>query len=198
MFEALETTWVAKSAMVLMPLLATAGCAQSAGSAAGVRSVATADRVVGNPGAGHSDMTYYFDDTAVVSVIDAAPNDLWAHLLNWYEALGLAPDVQDSRSLTVGVREAMLRRTLGERRISTFMSCGRDMTGELADRSTIRLWMVTRLVPTEDGRTQIRTELTANATDNDGTSRSIRPCSSNHRLEMSLAQDVAVAIAPDG
>lgn len=198
MCEVRGTTWAARSAVMLTLLLTTAGCGQSMGSGDGVRSVATANRVLGNPGAGHSDMTYYFDDTAVVSVIDAAPNDLWAHLLNWYEALGLAPDVQDARSLTVGVQEAMLWRTLGERRISTFMSCGRDMTGELADRSTIRLWMVTRLVPTTDGRTQIRTELTANATDNDGTSRSIRPCSSNHRLEMSLAQDVAVAIAPDG
>lgn len=198
MSEGRGTTWVARSAALLTLLLTTAGCAQGSGSGDGVRGVSTANRVAGNPGAGHSDMTYYFDDTAVVSVIDAAPNDAWAHVLTGYEAFGLAPDVQDARSLMVGVQEAMLRRTLGERRISTFMTCGRDMTGELADRSTIRLWMVTRLVPTEDGRTQIRTELTANATDNDGTSRSVRPCSSNHRLEMGLAQHVAAAIAPSG
>ena len=198
MYERRGTTWASMSAAALALLLTTAGCAQSAGSGDGVRSVATATRVTGNPGARHSDMTYYFDDTAVVSVINAAPNDAWAHVLTGYEALGLAPDVQDARSLTVGVQEAMLRRTIGERRISTYMTCGRDMTGELADRSTVRLWIVTRLVPTEDGRTQIRTELTANATDNDGTSRTVRPCSSNHRLEMGLAQHVAEAIAPGG
>ncbi len=198
MFEACGTTRLASFATVLTLLLTTAGCGQSMGSGDGVRGVSTANRVMGNPGAGHSDMTYYFDDTAVVSVIDAAPNDAWAHVLTGYETLELALDVQDAQRLMVGVQEAMLHRSLGGRRISTFMSCGRDMTGELADRSTIRLWMVTRLVPTEDGRTQIRTELTANATDNDGTSRSVRPCSSNHRLEMGLAQHVAAALTPGG
>ncbi|MEX2465365.1 MAG: hypothetical protein WD995_00560 [Gemmatimonadota bacterium] len=152
---------MARSALVVVALallLATAGCAQSAGSGDGVRSVATTPRVTGNPGSGHS----------------------------------------DAQSLTVGVQEAMLRRTLGDRRISTYLSCGRDMTGDLADRATIRLWMVTRLLPSMEGGTQIRTELTANATDNDGTSRTVRPCSSNHRLEMGLAQHVAEAIGSGG
>lgn len=174
--------------------LAAAGCAQSTASEENIRSLATATRSVGNPGAGHGDMTYYFDDTAVVSVMDETPSDVWAHVLIAYQALGLAPDIQDAVSLTVGVQEVRVRRTLGNRRISSYLNCGRDMTGDLADRSTIRLSILTRLLPSTDGGTRIRTELLANATDNDGTSRTVRPCSSNNRLEMSLAQHIADAI----
>jgi len=36
----------------------------------------------------------------------------------------------------------------------------------------------------------------ANATDNDGTRRTVRACSSNHRLEMGLAERIADVITP--
>ena len=186
-----------KVALVTL-LLATTGCAQnlrteSGGS--GVESFPTTVRLTDNANAVYGDLTYYFEDDVVVSEIDAEPGDAWAHLLTAYEALGLDPDIQDPSTLTIGVQEAIVRRSLGDRRISTYMSCGRDMTGNIADRATIRIWMTTRLQPTAEGRTQVRTELTANATDNDGTSRAVRPCSSNHRLEAEVAQRVADGVA---
>lgn len=188
--------WI-PSITLALTLIASA-CAQSMSSSDDSRSIATATRSVGNPGAGHGDMTYYFDETAVVSHIAAAPNDAWAHVLTAYQEMGLEPDIQSATDLMVGVREVTLRRTLGERRISSYLNCGRDMTGELADRSTVRLSILTRLLPSAEGGTRIRTELMANATDNDGTSRTVRPCSSNNRLEMALAEHIADRVTPGG
>ena len=174
------------------------GCAQNLRTESGdtgLQSYPTTVRVTDNANAVYGDLTYYFDDNVVVSEIPATPNDAWAHLLTAYEAVGLDPSIQDVASLTVGVQEARVRRTLGENQISTYLSCGRDMTGNLADRATIRIWMVTRLRAVSDDRTEVRTELTANATDNDGTSRTVRPCSSNHRLEAFIANHVADGVS---
>lgn len=176
------------------------GCAQNLRTEAGetgVQSVPTTVRITDNANAVYGDMTYYFDDNIVVSEIPATPNDAWAHLLTAYEAVGLEPNIQDVTSLTVGVQEARVSRSLGEHRISTYLNCGRDMTGNLADRATIRIWMTTRLQAVADDRTEVRTELMANATDNDGTSRSVRPCSSNHRLESFIASHVANGVSGD-
>lgn len=178
----------------------TSGCGQNLRTEAGdrgVQSFPTTVRITDNANAVYGDMTYYFDENVVVSEIAATPNDAWEHLLTAYEAVGLEPSIQDVASLTVGVQEARVSRSLGDRRISTYLSCGRDMTGNLADRATIRIWMTTRLRAIADDRTEVRTELTANATDNDGTSRSVRPCSSNHRMEAFIANHVADGISGD-
>ncbi|MEX2471835.1 MAG: hypothetical protein WEA34_06630, partial [Gemmatimonadota bacterium] len=108
------------------------GCAQNLRTEAGetgVQSFPTTVRITDNANAVYGDMTYYFDENVVVSEIPATPNDAWAHLLTAYEAVGLEPSIQDVASLTVGVQEARVSRSLGDQRISTYLSCGRDMTG---------------------------------------------------------------------
>jgi hypothetical protein len=194
-----ESGKLAVAAALTLAVL-TSGCAQNLRTEprdSGVQSFPTTVRLTDNANAVYGDMTYYFEDNVVVSEIPATPNDAWAHLLTAYEAVGLEPSIQDVASLTVGVQEARVSRRLGDQRISTYLSCGRDMTGNLADRATIRVWMITRLRAVADDRTEVRTELTANATDNDGTSRSVRPCSSNHRLEAFIANHVADGISRD-
>jgi len=174
-----------------------AGCAQNLRtetSGSGVRSAQTTIRVTDNANASVGDLTYYTVDDIVVSEIPGTPNDVWGHLLAAYEAVGLEPDITDAPSLTVGVQEARLRRTLGGNQLSTYLSCGRNMTGNLADRATVRIQMFTVLRAVGEDRTEVRTELTANATDNDGTSRTVRTCTSNHRLEATLARHVTEAV----
>lgn len=174
------------------------GCAQNLrteSGEAGVQSFPTTVRLTDNANAVYGDLTYYFEDNIVVSEIPATPNEAWAHLLTAYETVGIDPTIQDVASLTVGVQELRVRRSLGDQRLSAYLSCGRDMTGNLADRATVRIWLVTRLRAIAADRTEVRTELTANATDNDGTSRTVRPCSSNHRLEAFIANHVADGIS---
>lgn len=194
-----ESGRLAVAATLALAVLTT-GCAQNLrteSGGTGVESFPTTVRLSDNANASYGNLTYYVQENIVVSEVPATPNDAWAHLLTAYEAVGLEPNIQDVASLTVGVQEAVVRRTLGENQISTYLRCGRNMTGNLADRATIRIWMVTRLRAVADDRTEVRTELTANATDNDGTSRAVRPCSSNHRLEAFIANHVIDGVSED-
>lgn len=185
-----------RGALVPITLAVTTGCASNLSTepGPGVDSGPRTVRLTDNAGASVGDVSYHVEDNIVIGVIDTTPNEAWPHLLAAYEAVGLEPDILDEARLTVGVSEVRLRRRLGDRSLSNYLSCGRSMTGELADRGTVRLRISSTLRTTPAERTQLRTTLQANAVDNDGTSRDVRTCYSNHRLEASVYAHVAEAV----
>lgn len=108
---------------------------------------------------------------------------LWEHLPKVF--LGLGFDVQDlvtydPNRQRMAVANQRVRR-LGGQRMSRLLDCGRSLTGEMADKGQVYVYLTTWLEPVEDG-TRIHTRFEATAREG-GTSRSPTKCWSTGRLE---------------
>jgi hypothetical protein len=72
--------------------------------------------------------------------------------------------------------------------LSTFIDCGSNLSGPVANASRVKLDVISQLVPAQGGRTTVRTTVTASARPNQGTSASVLGCSSTGRLETRINQ----------
>lgn len=122
-------------------------------------------------------------------VVPAARAEVWALLPAVYEELGLPAPAADRSSWTVAVQRHSIRRTLGRQRLSSFLECGRDMTGELADTHRITLSVRTWLENSGTASTAVHSMIEATATSVEGRAGS-STCSTRGELERRILEAV--------
>lgn len=123
--------------------------------------------------------------------VPAPVERVWAAVPAVYEEIGLAGGglLRDGER-SFAYRARMPRR-LAAKRPSTYVSCGRGMTGNNADEYEVRLFVVTSGAPTETGST-IGTTVDASATPR-GVSGAAVPCTSTGELERLIARALLTA-----
>lgn len=134
------------------------------------------------------------DDTAAEAAVAAPVAEAWSALVAAYQALEIPIASIDEAHHLLGNRAFETSRRLDGKRISTYVSCGSDLSGPLADQGRVRLDLVTQLVP-EGNATTIATRLQASVTPFAGTSASNIGCGSTGRLEARIAELVREQLA---
>jgi hypothetical protein len=84
----------------------------------------------------------------------------------------------------VGNSRFQVRRVLNRELLSTFVDCGRSMTGTHADQDQLTLSIVSTVRPVAGGGSQVETLLTAIAQDRtSGNVTDMQPCATRGTLE---------------
>jgi hypothetical protein len=151
-------------------------------------------RVTDNTGRMIGEVTYAVEGDMVVQELEEAPDVVWPHLLAAYAAFGLTVNVRDEARFSAGVSEHRARRRLGDQPLSRYFSCGRTMTGDVADQANLRIRMASVLRALPEGRSELRTSAAAFAVSLDGAGRDRFDCTSVRSLETAIGAFVAEAV----
>jgi hypothetical protein len=118
------------------------------------------------------------------SVINAAPEKVWAVMPQVYEKLQVTgAGVLNSESQTYGVHDYTSNRLDGTR-TGDFVRCGEEGSGQaLGSMVRRRLSISTTVHGDANGKTTITTEISGYAQPAEGTSNSAIRCASNGKLE---------------
>jgi hypothetical protein len=146
---------------------------------------------------GGGNLRYTLDERGTTHVLEATPESAWPHLLAAYEALEIAPDVVDESSFRVAVSDLTVVRRLAGDRLSRIVSCGMTMTGALADDARVTFQLRSQLYEAPGGQSTLQTRVEALAVPNDAAGGGARPCTSRHRLELRIAENVAEGLGMD-
>ena len=121
----------------------------------------------------------------------SAPRDaVWRTLSAAFVEVGLPEPSLDEGSWTAFVRNHVVRRRLGDERLSRLLECGRGLTQPHADTHRVYLTVTARLEEGPSGEgTTLHTEVGAVADNPEGTTARIT-CSSRGVLEGQLADAV--------
>ncbi len=122
-------------------------------------------------------------------VLDMPIETAYRRLLATYDVLGLEANTVSERDRLVGTRNLILRRRLGNRRLSALLNCGSSMTGPNADQYEVTMNIVTQLRASGTAATQLSTRIDATARPM-GVASSPVYCSSTGRLETEIAESV--------
>ena len=116
----------------------------------------------------------------------AAPADsVFVALAEVYRGLG-AEIEYDPANRIIRTRNFAVSRRLAGRPVSTFIECGKNLSGHISDTARIQLEILNRLVPAGAGGTTVQTRVSANARPTSGASTSVVGCSSNGALELHI------------
>ena len=127
----------------------------------------------------------------------AAPAEtVWPAALEAWARVGLPIDGSDPTQHLVQTRSLTVRRKLNGIRLSTYFSCGSEMTGLIADSWRLTLQGRMAVVPgTTPGTSMVTTVLGASALPLEGTSAGPTPCASTGRLEALLTNTLMQLLA---
>jgi hypothetical protein len=127
--------------------------------------------------------------------LPGGPAEVWDALNQVYEGIGIEVAHRDSQALSLSNPDFRVSRRLGGERLSTYLNCGRGLTGPFADRFRISMNILSRVVSSTSGATSLETTIEARASNPDGTSsnRTVG-CGSTHLLEARIAREVAEII----
>lgn len=166
-------------------VLAVAGC--SAHGSPDDRA-ANPQRVIVTSGEGSTlaDLELSKDDFLSTSVIPVSRSTAWSQLASVYEQLGLPAPAVDQRSWTMAVQGHTVRRRLGDERLSRYVGCGSDMTGQIADSHRVHLNVQTWLEENGAHRTTVRTRVDATASSIESRAGTIS-CTTVGELETRIA-----------
>lgn len=155
---------------------------------------AGAGTVLVDTGAG--DVHVLVEERMVIDEVAAEPDRVVRALAVVYPELGLEPDWIDPEERIVGLTEIELRRTLEDRRLSIFLSCGRTVTAaEVADESRVRLGVVTHVSPGDQAGTSVlNTRVEGAAFPMDARERQRRDCVTTGRLEADILERVRLRL----
>jgi hypothetical protein len=131
------------------------------------------------------------DDFVAITELDVPRSTAWRHLREVWMGVGLPEPTVDERAFTLAVVNHSTARRLGGTPLSTYLSCGRSMTGWNADTHRIRLTVHTLLEPVGTSRTRLHTRVDATAMSTEGASTSPVLCTSRGALEALIARRVA-------
>lgn len=146
---------------------------------------------------GAFDLRYMEDLRPAEDTIGAPLDAVWNALPGAYVQLDipLASVNPDARLLGNDGFRAQGR--LGEERISSYIHCGRTMTGSIADEADVFFVVLTQLQEVDAGRTRVVTLVDATARPSATSGNSVR-CSSRGRLERALHRRVRLGMAAPG
>ena len=122
------------------------------------------------------------------SVQTALPVDsALARLRAAYEMASIPVALFDPATGRVGNSRLQIRRALNREPLSTFVDCGRSMTGVHADQDQLTLSIVSTVRPVAGGGSQVETMLTGSAQDRtSGNVSDMQPCTTRGTLESRL------------
>lgn len=129
------------------------------------------------------------EGTIITGWIDAPVQDVWAHLADVYDEMGVAREqltIINPGAHQIGIERHRLQRLNG-RRLSDYLHCGQTMAGSTADRGDTRVSLMTWLEQ-DDARTAVRTTLQAMARESHST-RAVA-CSSRGTFEAELVSNL--------
>ncbi|HEX9109323.1 MAG TPA: hypothetical protein VF832_18905, partial [Longimicrobiales bacterium] len=125
-----------------------------------------------------------------------APDSIWPAALDAWTRIGLPIDGSDAPRHIVQTRALALRRRLNGIQLSTYFSCGSEMTGPIANSWRLTLQGRLAVMPgTSPGSSTVTTVLSASALPLEGTSAGPTPCASTGRLEALLQKTLAQLLA---
>lgn len=128
-----------------------------------------------------------------VSPVDA--NRTLRALADVYTALGIELTLIDPPNGRIGNPRFAKRRELNGQAISTYLNCGRNMTGDRADNDRVTWSVVSTAKADGAGGTRVVTAVTADAQPMDGTSGDHTACGTTGRLEELIRKDVLLRVA---
>lgn len=118
--------------------------------------------------------------------IPGTPDSAWRVLKRLVEEAGIRVTIAEPANGLLGTRRVRAVRRLGRSPISTFLSCGENMTGPNADTYHVFLTLLATISPTVGGGTAFQLEFHGDAVDVPGGRPERLPCSTTGRLEQRL------------
>jgi hypothetical protein len=164
-------------------------CAGSTAAPAGP----TTTRVVGISG-GDAEIQIPADARSAPVPVPAPTGAVWRAAAAVYDELGIRVTSSDSASLTLEARGFEVRRQLAGQRLSSYFTCGSNLSGELADQRRLRIDFSTRVIEAADGAA-VQTLVQASARSDAGASADPVACNSRGTLEHVIGTRVKLYIA---
>jgi len=128
------------------------------------------------------------EDRADSRIIKAPMEQVWKMLPAVYAELGLPVNLFVDRTHQIGARSARFRGRVGKTRLSQYVSCGADITGEdKANTYEVTLDVMSGIGPLDGGQTNLLTMVTASGRPLATSGEAVR-CTSTGALERGLAQ----------
>jgi hypothetical protein len=135
------------------------------------------------------------EDRADSRVIKAPVDKVWAMLPSVFAELGLPVNLFVDKTHQIGARSARFRGRVGKTRLSQYVSCGADITGEdKANTYEVTLDVMSAIGPLAEGQTNLLTMVTASGRPLATSGEAVR-CTSTGAIERSLAQLVTLRTA---
>jgi hypothetical protein len=178
--------------LTLIALAAVAAVAACASSGASPDPETATDRVLAVDKSGVYRTT---DSPAASFVAPVDANRTLRALADAYTALGIELTLVDPPNGRVGNPRFTRRRELNGQAISTYLNCGRNMTGDRADNERITWSVISSAKADPGGGTRVVTAINADSQPMDGTSGDHTPCGTTGRLEELIRKDVLLRIA---
>lgn len=126
---------------------------------------------------------YIDPDTRSVGGVVAGTRDaVWKALIQSYQEIGIPVTSIDEVNGILGNRVFDVSRRLNGKSLSTYLGCGSNLSGEIANNGRVRIDLLSQLRPVEGG-TRVETRVIATARSNEGTSTNATTCNSTGRLE---------------
>lgn len=191
--------WIESSSVLLLTaavLASSVACASSGSGSAG----ADADDSPPLPAqtrnvlrvADYAPVEIYNEPGVGVRVVAASARNAWGVLGGVYEQMGIPVTQANPRAMQLGNPGYRARRVEGDR-MNTFIDCGSDFSGPLANQYDITLSITTKLTPKDDESTEVLTVMDAYGRPQAVSGNPIH-CQSRGVLEMRVAQAVAEAL----
>jgi hypothetical protein len=135
------------------------------------------------------------EDRADSRIIKAPLDQVWKMLPAVYAELSLPVNLFVDRTHQIGAKSARFRGRVGKTRLSQYVSCGSDITGEdKANTYEITLDVMSAIGPLDGGQTNLLTMVTASGRPLATSGEAVR-CTSTGALERTLAQVVTLRTA---
>ena len=176
--------------MILAALaLQLAGCASSSGTVLPATDSRRAPTIISGADGATTLIDTKRDLHAQTRMINVPANTAYRRALAAYDVMGLEANLMSARDFIVGRQGLVLRRRLGDTRLSAFINCGNSLTGDNADSYEVTLTVITQVTPVDDGSSRLATRVDAGARPM-GTSGNLVACSSTGRLEREMAERI--------
>jgi len=138
------------------------------------------------------------DVVRIENDITGPPAAVWEALNQVFATLDIEVASRDEATLSLANPAVRVFRRLGGERLSTWLDCGRGMTGPFADRYRVHMNIFSQVRPATDGTSILETTIEASGRNPDGTSDNRHvACGSTHRLEARIATEVAEIVGGD-
>lgn len=169
-------------------LVAVAGCATSAPDVPAIPTSTIG--TVSVEGVGREILAH--DKIAEKATVAAATDLVWGVLGGVFEQLGIPVTTTDPWSMTVGNAGFQARRIDGAR-MNTYLDCGTNFNGPLANRYAVTVSVITTLVKADGNRTEVSTVVDGSAMPRSTSGHPVQ-CTTRQELEALIVKKVEEAL----
>lgn len=136
------------------------------------------------------------DRLAETKTIAVSTDLVWGVLGGVYEQIGIPVTAVDSETMTVGNLGYEARRIDGSR-MNTYVDCGTNFGGPLANTYEVTLSVVTKLAKVDERHTEVSTTVDANAKPRTVAGYPVQ-CTTRQKLEELIIKKVAEVLGLEG